>query len=329
MDRLKRSKDHKQTQLSGIDKIIVLLKTLSPEKIEPILQFLDPEDIEKIYNRMRDGNEFSQVDITSVLDDFTQSTSAKKHASKSLEGLLDHYVEKRKVNSNKHAKKVVSSSVSSLDEINPEELYKMFEGESNQTVAVLLSKMEEMKVQNILSFFEVQKRLDILSRIASIYEVGIDIMSDIVRAAHEKIANSVDSSLKERAIKVSNLMLMLSENEEKDFLENLKKSNEPLYTMVGKVYIKFTDILSLDVNDLQKILSQIDPKMIAQSMMKLEDESKDKLFSAMTNRASTIVKDEMQSLSDIKDQVIKSAQREIISVARHLQSVNEIKIKSI
>jgi flagellar motor switch protein FliG len=86
----------------------------------------------------------------------------------------------------------------------------------------------------------------------------------------------------------------------------------------------FEDIINIQDKDIQKILREVDRKDLALALKTVDDKLKDKIFSNMSERASELLKEELQYMGMVKLKEVEAAQAKVIDVVKTLEENGEI-----
>jgi len=89
--------------------------------------------------------------------------------------------------------------------------------------------------------------------------------------------------------------------------------------------LKFSELMmKLDDRGMQKVLREFDSKILAVALKGEDDAVHTKAFQNMSNRASQMLKEDMEYLRSITSADIKNAQEKLISVVRAMIDTGEI-----
>ena len=123
-----------------------------------------------------------------------------------------------------------------------------------------------------------------------------------------KILKHVDKSVKNKIIRSW-------EDEDHELAEEVKRQ-----------MITFNDFLSLDIKDIQKVFRETDSYDLAKALKPLDDETRNRIFMAMSKRASSMLKEDMSYMGSVRLSDVKKSQENIASIVRKLDDYGEIVI---
>jgi len=111
---------------------------------------------------------------------------------------------------------------------------------------------------------------------------------------------------------------------EKRIMETLELEDVELSDEIRKKMFVFEDILSLANRDVQKVLSEVDPKEIGVALKGQKPEIQNHIFSNMSKRMAAMVKEDMDFLGPLRRTDVEESQQKIVDVVRRLQDTGEI-----
>ena len=102
---------------------------------------------------------------------------------------------------------------------------------------------------------------------------------------------------------------------------------DPLISIAVEENIRtFDTILELDNRAIQKLLRESDQVTVAKALKNCSDAIKDKIFSNMSKRAATMLKEDMEFMGPVLISDIKAAQEEMVRTMVKLEESGDIVI---
>ncbi len=83
----------------------------------------------------------------------------------------------------------------------------------------------------------------------------------------------------------------------------------------------------LDQTGLKEVLAKVDRKLLTVALKGTSDSLRDRFTSAMSQRGSEMLKEDMDALGAVKIKDVESAQQQIIAVVRQLEADGTISLK--
>lgn len=88
----------------------------------------------------------------------------------------------------------------------------------------------------------------------------------------------------------------------------------------------FDNLIDLDGRALQTLLREVSQEVLVVALKGAKQEFRDKVFANMSQRAGTMLKEELEVLGPVKVSEVEAQQKEILVVARRLADEGEITI---
>jgi flagellar motor switch protein FliG len=85
-------------------------------------------------------------------------------------------------------------------------------------------------------------------------------------------------------------------------------------------------LVKLDDRSLQRILREVDMRELAVALKGASEELKEKIFRNMSQRAATILREEMDYMGPVRVREVTMAQRKVVDIVRRLEEAGEIAV---
>ena len=203
----------------------------------------------------------------------------------------------------------------------------IIESEGPQTTAIILANMNDLQAAPILAQLNSDLQQQVAFRLADMEEeTSPEILEDIESVLKSKIGSIFSKEEKKGggASKVAKILENAGRSAEKNILEALEKKNPELAKEVKSYMFTFDDIATLQDIAVQKIVAEVDAKIMAIALKTTTEEMKDKVVKNMSERAAEMLQDEMQYVKDVPEKDVDDAQRKVMVALRDLQGKNEI-----
>ncbi len=86
----------------------------------------------------------------------------------------------------------------------------------------------------------------------------------------------------------------------------------------------FEDMVKLDDRSIQRLLREVETKDLAMALKGANNEVKEKIFKNMSERASAMLKDDMEYMGPVRAREVQECQTKIVAVIRALEATGEI-----
>ncbi|MBN2652590.1 MAG: FliM/FliN family flagellar motor switch protein [Spirochaetales bacterium] len=136
----------------------------------------------------------------------------------------------------------------------------------------------------------------------------------------------VDSNLDEVVLKV-NIVQNLPVPMQKNFIEILSSVAQEQGEEIASYLFFLDDIVLLSDVDVQKLLRELDSKLVVKVLSQATDEVKDKILSNMSHNAALIIQEDLEVLAELDDESYYESVSLFLNVLRRLEDSGEIVIK--
>jgi flagellar motor switch protein FliG len=102
--------------------------------------------------------------------------------------------------------------------------------------------------------------------------------------------------------------------------QELKKKILSLAEEIRKLMFVFEDLTFVDDKGIQELLKGVDNQKLTIALKTAPEEVKAKLFNNMSNRASTLLKEDLEALGPTKLSDVEKAQQEIVQQVKDLEA---------
>ncbi len=320
--------------LTGKQKAAVLLMSLDTDVASKVFKELDMKEVEQIAVEITNLKDVPGMVVEEVIEDFYQLMTAQSYA---IEGGLDYAeVLLEKTYGVDQARDLVEKirvlttvrGFSILKKADPSQLANFLSKEHPQTIALILSHLPPDQSADVLSEFEDDLRNETVVRIAKLGKISPQLLSEIEYVVDQIAESTLSQNMATAggAQLVANILNKSNNTAAKTVLENIEEKDEPLATEIKRLMFLFEDIITIDDRGVQRILRDVDKHDLALALKITDDDIKDKIFRNMSDRASEVVKEELEFMGPVKLKEVEEAQTRIVDIIKDLEEKEEIVI---
>ena len=219
----------------------------------------------------------------------------------------------------------VAKDISEMDGM---QIFNLVKSEQPQTIAFLLSYLDNAKAAEVFSLLNEDLRNDVIERLGTIESTSLNLANKIARG----LGKHYDAKAKPyfhrsggvRA--VADLLNVVGKETTKTLLTKLEEKNAALCAAVRKKLFGFEDINRLAAADLQRILREVDSANLAMSMKGASEALRSRIYGSISKRAAETLKDEIEMLGSPRRKDIDAAQDAVIQVVRRLEEEGQISL---
>lgn len=318
-------------KLSGPQKAAILFLTMGEEYSTTLFKELDEASIKKIGKYMSEITHIPSDVLSTVMDEFLINFKSDGDVVISGQDFLKQIVNKSMdKESAREVFKVIGEKGSSvpfsdLAYIPAENLINIIQGEHPQTIALILSYLPYEKAAEVLKSFPEELKIDVALRIVQIGQVDVEIVNELDKVMKKEISKIGGATRKCDGIEtLANILNQVDGITEESVLSHIENEDSDLADMVRQKMFVFEDLLQIENRHFRDILQNVDNQLLIKALKTTSDEMKNKVFSNLSERASEMLKEDMEVMGPVKLSEVEEAQQEIIKIAKRLESEGRI-----
>ncbi len=321
------------TQLNSRQKAAILLVALGPEASAKIYKHLREDEIENMTLEVARMGKIAPEARRQVVHDFHEMCIAQEviseggidQARKALEAAFGAERANEVVNRVTQALQVLPFDF--IKKTDPTQLLSFIQDEHPQTIALILAHLDSKQAAAVVSGLPQELRAEVARRIAIMDRTPPEVIREIERVLERKLSGAVVTQAFTAAGGVKALVEVLNyvdRTTEKTILENLSETSPELADEVKKLMFVFEDITLLDDGSIQKVLREVDSKELGLALKGVGEEVQSRIFKNMSERAATMLKEDMEFMGPVRLRNVEEAQQRIVGVIRRLEENGEI-----
>ena len=327
------ARSHQLDQLSGTQKVAILCMVLGSESASMITQKLAQEEVEQISYEIarmdRVSNEATEAVLAEWLEVMLAADSIAAGGVEFAREVLERaFGNQKAVTILKRIQMQISETAGlhRLRNADPQQLGNMLRGEHPQTVALILAHLEPQHTASVLKELDPSFGAEVVLRMARMEKVSPDMLVLIERSIlTETDLNATQGLTTSGGPAVgAEVLNLVTPSLEKAIMRGVEERDPSLCEQIRNLMFVFEDIVSLDERSLQRLLREIDVKELALALKSASNELKNKMMGAMSQRASSALKEEMEMLGPSRKRDVEASQTAIVAMIRKLEDAGEI-----
>ncbi|RDY29055.1 flagellar motor switch protein FliG [Romboutsia weinsteinii] len=323
---------HKNNKVSGAKKAAVLLMSLGNDVASSIIKNLPEKQIQRIGVEIANIHTINASDRRTILKEFVEMNKEKEFileggmdcAKSIINGALgnqkgDKILEVIKYDA--YTKIFMSARKADVDKI-----LNCIQGESAQTIAIILAHIQSEKSAQILCKLPEKLQEEVALKVGSMSNISPAIIRAVDITLEKKLNDSgsteIDSS--NGVDSLVEILTNVDRKTEKNILSFLESKNNSLAEKIKSSMFVFEDIANLDSISIQKVLKEVNLKDIAIALKGSPEEVSETIFKNQSQRASQVLREEIYLLGSVKVSQVEESQQNIVSIVRRLDSEGAI-----
>jgi len=310
---------------SGVEQAAILLLTLGEQEAGQVLKHLGAKDVQRVGLAMAQLSGISRDEVTSVLSGF--SSAVEEHTSVGVDS--DEYVRKVLIEAlgSEKAGGVIdrilrgrnSRGLETLKWMEPKAVAEMLRYEHPQIASIVLSYLDSDQAAAVLMALPEMQRADIIMRIAMLEGIHPSALNELDEVLEKQFTGSGGSkSAGFGGAKVAAEILNLAGAAEAKIIEEITQSDATLSQQIQDLMFVFEDLGEVDDRGMQELLREIPGDKLIIALKATDEELKQKFFKNMSERASQMLKDDLEAKGPVRLSEVEAAQKEILLTSRRL-----------
>lgn len=319
--------------MTPTQKVAALLIVLGPSTASEVLKNIsDDELLEQVTLDIASLNKVSSEILTGILEEFKAIFQASNYISAGGMNYAKELLEK--AYGGDQAKKILdrlvvlmnSNPFQFFNEADPGQLATSFQNENPQLIALIMAYLKPEHSAQVLNYLPSDVQAQVAMKIADMDTTNPEILSEIEKIVESKFSSVVvqDFSKAGGIESLANILNRADRATERNVIELLEVSSPQLAEEVRELMFVFEDIISLEDRAIQRILREVDTKDLAMSLKGTKEDVKEKVFRNMSERAQTMLRDEMEYMGPVRAKEVQEIQTKIVGIIRTLEVAGEI-----
>jgi flagellar motor switch protein FliG len=210
--------------------------------------------------------------------------------------------------------------------MDPRAIADMIINEHPQVIAIILSVLEYDVAADVINFLPKERRGEIMERVAKLETVQPSAMDELERIMAEQFSNnsSAQSSSFGGVKTAAKIMNFVKVDLETEIMKSLTDIDEDLTLQIQDNMFTFENLSMVDNRAIQVMMRNIDSDLLMVALKGASEETRDKFFDNMSQRAKAMFIDDMESKGPMRISDVEDAQKNIMRIARKLSDAGEL-----
>lgn len=313
--------------LSGQEKAAILLSALGPTTTKLIFKHMKDNDVKRMINSMSTISKSPIWMVKKVLEEFYSSINEDAELlfseNKGRDFILGTLGEDR-------AKQLLgqivdvgtNNTLESLELVDTRTLANFLINEHPQTIALICAHLPVEKKVDVLRKLPEGLQAEVVLRVANLDFVSPELIAqlDDVLKTELSTLGSIDTQQLGGVEPIADMLNLMDKNSEKNIMARVEEKDPELAEEIRKLMFVFEDIMFVDDRGIQELLKIVDNTKLVIALKTAPDEVKSKLFKNMSNRAATLLKEDLDAMGPTKISDVEKAQQEIVQQLKDLET---------
>jgi flagellar motor switch protein FliG len=318
--------------LTSGQKAAILVLSLGQDIAPLILKELNEAEIELLTLEIANLRDISPNVEEKVLNDASTIIMANRYISQGgvdyARRLLEKALGREKTNEILRRLEgcLKTTGFGMLKNIDPKQLINFIQNEHPQTISLILTQLTSATAAAILSELPPELQADVSYRIATMEKISPDVINELEVVLERQFADvgARDLSMSGGTKIIAEILNLIETSSEKGIMEAFESENPDLAAEIKNLMFIFEDIILLDNRSIQRVLKEVETKDLAVALKAASDDVKQKIFSNVSERVATMIKEEMEFMGPMRLSDVETTQQKIVETIRNLQEEGQI-----
>jgi len=320
--------------LDGSQKAAILLLALGKNLAATIFKHLEREEITAISRAMVEMDTISKEMAQEVLKEFNETmivqkdllVAGPKQVKKMLTENLDADTAKYVIDS--LDLDLGRTPFKELQNVSPKILSQILRNEHPQTLALIAGHLPSDNAAELLQNLSSGVRSEVMMRLAKLEAVPEDMLMEVDRVLQNQLIAIGGKEGKHvgGVQAVAEILNAIDHGTEEEILNEIEEDSSALADDIRQLMFVFEDATTLDNRAIREVLKEISNEELGLAMKTASDEVKTKFFSNMSERAATMIQEDLEIMGPVKLSDVESAQQSIVKSIRRLEAEGRIVI---
>lgn len=323
------------SQLEGLTKAAILLLAVGEERAAALLRNLEPKAVEEVTRELAGLGRVPIAIQTAVIEEFYGNTIASEYSSEGsldfaksiLMGSLDAKSAERMLG--QIQTQVQKTPFSFLQRAESANLLTFIQDEHPQTIALILCHLPHHKASEIIGGLPAAKQVEVIKRVANMEQTNPEVIREVERGLESRLSSMLVQSMEKAGgvEMVAEILNLADRATEKSIMEGLESDDPDLVEQIRRLMFVFEDILKVNDKGIQSVLKEVENSELALALKTASEDLKNKIFKNMSERAASLIREDMEYMGPVKVSDVESAQQRVVDIVRRLEDAGEVVVE--
>ncbi|HHX7302845.1 TPA: flagellar motor switch protein FliG [Legionella anisa] len=322
--------------MDGIERAAILLLSMGEKNAAEVLRHLEPRQVQKVGVAMSTLSNVTKAKMENVLVEFTNAIGEQT----SLTVDTEHYLrtvliealglEKATPFIDRILISDKDSGLNRLKWLDGRLIADVIRNEHPQIIATILIHLDSEQAAEVVRYFSVEKRSEVLLRMCNIDTVKPEAISELGQVIEKQLSGQkVSKSASVGGIKsVADVINYFDGAMEEEVLNKIKDWDEELSEKIRDKMFVFENLEDMDDRSMQTLLRDVTPEQLKLALKGTTEPTKEKIFSNMSKRGADLLREDIELQGPVKVVDVERAQRDILAIAKNLAEDGKIALGS-
>jgi len=316
----------------GLNKSAILLMSLGEDEAAEVFKHLGPREVQKIGAAMASMKAVSRDEIKAVVGEFC-SQADEQSGMGMPSGDYIRNVLKKALGDDRSANLIDrilqagdTSGIEGLKWMDSAAVAELIRNEHPQIIATILVHLEREQASEILGQLADRTRNDVLLRIATLDGIQPAALRELNDVLTQLLAGSknIKKSPMGGVRAAAEMLNFMPGANEAGVIARIKEFDAELAQRIMDEMFVWEDLLELDDKAIQLLLREVQSESLILALKGSSEELREKIFTNMSQRASEMLKEDLEAKGMVRVSEVEAQQKEILAIVRRLADDGQI-----
>lgn len=321
-------------QLSGPAKTAILLLAMGDKFTSEVFKRMDRTEIGQVSKAMLELETIPKELVEEVLRDYHHALVTGQEMISGGEDSVKRLLMK---NLDSETAKYIMDALEldtgpapfrELGNVSPRILAQILRNEHPQTLALILGHLPSEQAAELITNLPAGVRPEILMRLAKLEAVPEDMLMEVDKVLQSQlIAMGGKEGKKVGGVpSVAEILNAVDRATEEEVLSEIEEESSQMAEDIRNLMFVFEDVKTLDDRGIRELLKEISNEDMTMALRGSSDDLKEKFFGNMSERAATMIREDLEIMGPTRLSDVEAAQQNIVKVVRRLEVEGRIVI---
>ena len=309
--------------ISGSLKAAILIHSLGTEVADSIFNSLSDDEKRVVRGHLEQMGAISAEVIEYVAKEFMDTAAKRVQMAKLTPSLKAGATAEPKDDDRADDE---LEGLKAIEALSADEIYELIKDEHPQTIAIILIHLKTSIASDVLSQLDDDVKADVSVRVGTLDKVNAEMVEE-VNAVFKEILRNKKSAVANISGGIDRLAEILNQTDEISselILNEIEENDAEMAAQIKQKMFVFEDLVLVDDRGFQKLLRKVETVELAIALKAASEEVKDKVFRNMSERAGSMLQEEMDDLGPVRMKEVADAQNAITNIVQEMEVKGEI-----
>ncbi|WP_272700397.1 flagellar motor switch protein FliG [Desulfovibrio sp. Fe33] len=215
-----------------------------------------------------------------------------------------------------------------LENVSPRILAQILRNEHPQTLALILGHLHPDQAAELIQNLPAGVRAEVLMRLAKLEAVAEEMLMEVDKVLQSQlIAMGGKEGKKVGGVNsVAEILNAVDRNTEEEVLSEIEEESTQMAEDIRNLMFVFEDVKSIDDIAIRELLKEVSNEDLTVALKGASEELREKFFKNLSERASAMIKEDLEIMPPKKLSEVEAAQQAIVKTVRRLEDEGKIVI---